>query len=105
MFCSKCGTPNHDNNHQCVNCGSLLHAAPAQQPTAGKSRLAYILLGLFLGFFGIHNFYAGYNGRGIVQLLITLLIGWTLIPLIVLTLWFLIEIVATDTDAQGVALT
>lgn len=27
-----------------------------------KSRLAYILMGLFLGGLGVHNFYAGYNG-------------------------------------------
>ncbi|MBQ3218003.1 MAG: TM2 domain-containing protein [Akkermansia sp.] len=26
-----------------------------------KSRLAYILLGVFLGSLGIHNFYAGYT--------------------------------------------
>jgi TM2 domain-containing membrane protein YozV len=35
--------------------------------------LAAGLLGIFLGSFGIHNFYLGYNKRGLVQLLLTVL--------------------------------
>ena len=34
-----------------------------------KSRLAYILLAILLGTLGIHNFFAGYTGKGIAQLL------------------------------------
>jgi hypothetical protein len=39
-----------------------------QQPSvvmvrATKSRGVYIILGLFFGCLGIHNFYAGHNGR------------------------------------------
>ena len=30
------------------------------------------LLAFFLGFFGIHNFYLGYKGKAIAQLLITI---------------------------------
>lgn len=65
-----------------------------------KSRLAYILLGLFLGTLGIHNFFAGYTGRGIAQLLITLLTFGFLSPLVFI--WVLIEIITVTKDAQGV---
>lgn len=67
-----------------------------------KSRLAFILLGLFVGALGIHNFYAGYTGRGIAQLLITLLIGWLFVPLIFVGIWILIEIITVTADSDGV---
>ena len=38
-----------------------------------KSKIAAGLLGLFLGCFGIHRFYLGHTGIGIVQLLLTVL--------------------------------
>ena len=37
------------------------------------SKLAAGLLGIFLGYFGVHNFYLGYTGKAVGQLLITLL--------------------------------
>ena len=40
--------------------------------THAKSRGVYIILGLFFGCLGIHNFYAGRNGVGVAQLLITI---------------------------------
>ena len=77
-------------------------AAPeAATVYGGKSRIAYILLAWFLGFFGIHNFYAGYNGRGTIQLLITILIGWTIVPLGILCIWILIEMCTVDRDAYN----
>ncbi len=38
-----------------------------------KSKLAAGLLGIFLGSLGVHNFYLGYTGKAIAQLLISLL--------------------------------
>lgn len=65
-----------------------------------KNKWVYILLGLFLGEFGVHNFYAGYIGRGVVKLLITILsfgflfwISW---------LWAIIEICTVRMDSRGV---
>jgi hypothetical protein len=33
-----------------------------------KSRLGYMILGVCFGTLGIHNFYAGYVGKGVLQL-------------------------------------
>ena len=71
--------------------------------TQPKERTVYILLGIFLGWFGIHNFYAGYSGRGATQLLLTLLIGWWLVlPLLIITIWNIVEVCTTNKDAKGV---
>jgi len=66
-----------------------------------KSRLSYILLGLFLGGLGIHNFYAGYSGKGVAQLLLTLLLFWTIVVPIGVWIWIIVEICTVDTDAFG----
>lgn len=66
-----------------------------------KSRLVYILLAWFLGAFGVHNFYAGYTGRGVAQLLITLLLGWLIVPLVIVGIWVLVEMCVVKTDAQN----
>ena len=65
-----------------------------------KSRLAYILLAIFLGTFGIHNFYAGYTGKGIAQLLISLISFGFLSPLVFI--WAIIEVCTVTKDAQGI---
>lgn len=40
---------------------------------APKSKIAAGLLGIFLGAIGVHNFYLGYTGKAVAQLLIALL--------------------------------
>lgn len=66
-----------------------------------KSRLSYILLGLFLGGLGVHNFYAGYSGKGVTQLLLTLFLFWTIVVPIGVWIWIIIEICTVDHDAYG----
>ncbi|MBP5534072.1 MAG: NINE protein [Alphaproteobacteria bacterium] len=68
-----------------------------------KERIVYILLGFFLGGFGVHNFYAGYTGKGVAQLLITLFLFWLVIPLLAVFVWVIIEIITVTKDANGVA--
>ncbi len=38
----------------------------------GKSKLTAGLLGIFLGGWGVHRFYLGYTGIGVIQILVTL---------------------------------
>lgn len=42
--------------------------AEAYQQTSEKSRLVALLLCLFVGYIGIHRFYAGKNGSGVLYL-------------------------------------
>jgi hypothetical protein len=67
-----------------------------------KSRSTYIVLGIFLGALGIHNFYAGYTGRAVGQLCLTVL---TLGYLGVASwIWAIIEICVVTKDSRGLAL-
>ena len=68
-------------------------------PAASTSRVAYILLAVFLGALGVHNFYAKRHALGAVQLLITLLsCGWLSV---ISWVWSLIEAVVVTTDGNG----
>lgn len=82
-----------------------LHRAEARGARSTRSRLVFVLLALFLGGLGIHNFYAGYGGRGVTQLMIMLFTGWLGIGILINGIWALIEIVAVDTDADGLRMT
>ncbi len=78
--------------------------APAQlvdyyQPPAPKTRVLFVLLGIFLGSIGVHNFYAGYTKKGAIQLCLTLLtcfygaaVSWP---------WAIVEICVINKDAEG----
>lgn len=101
MFCKECGKEIPDSAIVCMGCG----VPTSNKSTLSKSRLTYILLGIFLGSLGIHNFYAGYTGRAIAQLSISLLLGWLIIPIFAVIIWALIEICIIDKDATGIYFT
>ncbi len=105
------------------NQSAYTQPAYAQQPVYGqpvapagyaqKSKLAAGLLGIFLGCFGVHNFYLGNTGKAVAQLLLTV-IGWILIigPAVA-GIWGLVEGILIlcshygsqwHRDAQGVEL-
>jgi TM2 domain-containing membrane protein YozV len=65
-----------------------------------KSRLAFILLGIFLGAFGAHNFYAGFYKRAVAQLCLTLLTVFY--GSVVTWIWALVEVCTVDRDARRV---
>lgn len=74
-FCPNCGQPANPMAVICVHCGSNLNN-PAYPSVGGKSKMAAGLLGIFLGSLGVHNFYLGYTGKAVAQLLLTLIGGW-----------------------------
>ena len=70
--------------------------------TPSKSKVAFVLLGVFLGSLGIHNFYVGRTKQGVIQLLITVLsmgmlsfASW---------IWAIVDICTVNADANGVPL-
>jgi TM2 domain-containing membrane protein YozV len=66
-----------------------------------KKREIYTFLGLYLGFLGLHNFYAGKVWKGILQLLLSVLLGILIVPLIISLLWAWIEL-ASGKDAPTI---
>lgn len=70
-----------------------------------KSKILAGLLGIFLGGLGIHNFYLGYTGKAVAQLLISILSCGAFAP--ISAIWGLIEgiLILTGstitTDASG----
>jgi TM2 domain-containing membrane protein YozV len=48
-------------------------ADPAAGPTVCKKKLVAGILALALGSLGVHNFYLGYTGKGVAQLLISMI--------------------------------
>ncbi|MEG1892680.1 MAG: TM2 domain-containing protein [Bacilli bacterium] len=72
-FCSNCGKEVDDKAVVCVSCGASLQEEKVVKDPNAKSKLAAGLLGIFLGSFGVHNFYLGYTGKAVAQLLISVL--------------------------------
>ena len=75
---------------------------PVYQP---RNRLAAGIRAILIGFLGIHNFYLGYTGRAVAQLLITVLSCGILV--LVSQIWAIVEGVQILTghivcDAHGV---
>ncbi len=65
-----------------------------------KNRVTYILLGIFLGALGVHNFYAGYARKAAAQLCISLFtcfyasfVSW---------IWAIVEVCTVTEDSEGV---
>ena len=75
-YCSNCGNAVAPNAAVCLKCGAALGMQGMQGNSAAgivtgaqKSKIAAGLLGIFLGGFGVHNFYLGYTGKAIAQVL------------------------------------
>ncbi len=108
-YCHNCGKPLPQGAGVCLNCGV---AAAGPVPVKAKSKIVAGLLGIFLGCFGVHNFYLGYTGKAVAQLVLTIVgivlscifIGIFLV--IGAWIWSLIEGImiltgSISTDAQG----
>ncbi len=92
----------NNNNYQTMNNSTNVNTSTNQ-----KSKIAAGILGILLGSFGAHNFYLGYTGKAVAQLLLTLLSCGILA--IVSEIWGLIEGILIlsgeiSTDANGIPL-
>lgn len=81
-FCSECGAIINAKAEICPKCGVRqvsVSTALGQTTPSGKNRIVAALLAILLGGLGIHKFYLGQTGMGILYLLFC----WTFIPALV----------------------
>ena len=110
-FCVKCGVAKGMGNNYCQNCGRPVNpgavactmcgapCTPPVNPAVQKSKLVAGLLGIFLGAWGVHNFYLGNNGKATAQLLVALIGSLFFgLGLVAAELWALVETVQILTD-------
>lgn len=91
--------------------------AYGQSTAAPKSMVVAVLLAVFLGTLGIHNFYLGYTQKAVIQLVLTI-VGWAtswlfvgLLAVFAVAVWVIVDIVQIVSrqgqyaaDANGVPL-
>jgi TM2 domain-containing membrane protein YozV len=109
VFCRACGHNMSAQAEACPQCGhptSTLPLAPASAGIVGaggppKSRVVAGVLGLLIGGFGVHKFYLGKVGLGVVYILFF----WTFVPAIIGFIEGIIYLVQSDEEfsyKQGV---
>ena len=64
------------------------------------SKFLFVMLAMFTGFLGIHNFFAGYKKAGIIKIIISL----TIIGIYVSWIWALVDIFTTKNKKDGTPL-
>lgn len=120
--CPQCGAPVSGNAAKCEYCGGTLAGVPQVDPSVVphsrpavvyqqvpvvpynginptwpvKSKTVAGILALFLGGLGIHKFYLGKTGEGILMLLFS----WTYIPSIIAFIEAIIILCSNDGDFQ-----
>ena len=102
VFCSNCGQPIAPGSAVRAGCGAPAAATLAYGPMPGaapsaapqvsdKKKIVALLLAIFLGQLGIHNFYLGYTKKGIIQPCVSLLLSWTYVAPLAIWIWALVE--------------
>ena len=107
-FCAKCGTKVTDKTEpiegEIVNENTSSNTQNNNSNNTPKSKIAAGILGILVGAFGVHNFYIGYTGKAVAQLLITVLSCGVLS--VVSGIWGLVEGIliltgSINVDAEG----
>ncbi|TJY57215.1 NINE protein [Sinimarinibacterium sp. CAU 1509] len=96
-FCSECAAVISSRAEICPKCGVRQMAPPASISLGattpnGKSRVSAAILAFFLGGLGVHKFYLGQVGWGVIYLLFC----WTFIPSIVAFVEFILLLTMSD---------
>lgn len=86
-YCSGCGKPIHKTARACPNCGAVQRGR-----SGSRNKIVAAILALVLGGFGIHKFYLGQTGWGILYLLFF----WTFIPAIAAFVEFILLLLMND---------
>lgn len=112
-YCHNCGNAVTPDMAVCLNCGVPCSSSAAA--ANAKSKIAAGLLAIFLGQFGVHNFYLGYTQKAVIQLVLTI-VGYILCCVVVgiffimaTSIWGLIEgimilVGKINVDGKGIPL-
>lgn len=96
-FCSDCGEVIKVKAEICPKCGCRQMAAPLSFGVSapnGKNKIVAALLAFFFGGFGVHKFYLGQIGQGVLFLLFF----WTIIPFIIAFIESILYLVMSDQE-------
>ena len=98
LFCRGCGKKLHASATACPQCGAVQHIALStlNATASEKSKVTAGALALLLGGIGIHKFYTGAWGWGIVYIALC----WTYIPAIVALVEGIRYLTQTDAEFQ-----
>lgn len=73
--CKNCGAAMQDGAEVCAACGATNAPAAQGEFLNGKDKTMIILLAVFLGGWGVHNFVLGETKKGIIKLVGTFCTG------------------------------
>jgi len=90
-FCSNCGEKIDTKAEICPKCGVRVGKVEGN-----KNKIVAGVFALFLGGIGIHKFYLGKNGQGVLYLLFC----WTLIPSIIALVEGIIYLIMSDEEFE-----
>lgn len=98
IYCRSCGAVINKEAEICPKCGVRQSAAQASTTRSSKkSRVAAILLALFLGGIGAHKFYLGKADQGILYLCFF----WTGIPALIALVEAIIYLTMSDAEFEA----
>src|SRR5262245_52895738 len=98
-YCTNCGSIISARAEICPKCGVRQLPGPrliGRSTSSGRNRLAAALLAILFGGLGIHKFYLGRVGQGILYLLFC----WTVIPALVGFIEGIIYLTMSDQDFE-----
>jgi hypothetical protein len=101
VFCRGCGKEIHETAPTCPHCGAPQHPVVVRRESvrSEKDFAVTLLLCFFVGVFGVHRFYAGKIGTGLLQLFTFGGLGiWAFVDLIFVAL-------GRFTDSNGLEIT
>ena len=107
VICSECGKQISDKAKVCPNCGAPIGANGKAVTVSGLKRTVALVFAIFVFWLGWHNFYLGYKGKAMIEMIVGLVgvftmpfgLGWLI--LFVLFIWSLVEVLTCKYDSDG----